>query len=79
MIESLYKPFQHWSEQGTIWLYSDTHFNDDDDLLVPFPNRPSAEEQVKMINSKVGRKDTLLLLAMLATLSSLRNFVVIKS
>ena len=38
MIESLYKPFQHWSEQGTIWLYSDTHFNDDDDLLVPFPN-----------------------------------------
>lgn len=62
MIESLYKPFQHWSEQGTIWLYSDTHFNDDDDLLVPFPNRPSAEEQVKMINSKVGRKDTLLLL-----------------
>ena len=62
MIESLYKPFQHWSAQGTIWLYSDPHFNEDEDLRGPFPNRPNAEEQVKMINSKVGRKDTLLLL-----------------
>ena len=62
MIESLYKPFQHWSEKGTIWLYSDPHFEEDEDLLAPFPNRPSAEEQVKMINSKVGKCDTLLLL-----------------
>ena len=62
MIESLYKPFQHWSETGAIWLYSDPHFNEDEDLRVVFPDRPSAEEQIKMINSKVGRKDTLLLL-----------------
>ena len=62
MIESLYKSFQHWSEKGTIWLYSDPHFNADEDLRIPFPGRPSAEEQVKMINSKVGRCDTLLLL-----------------
>ena len=62
MIESLYKCFQHWSEHGTVWLYSDPHFNEDEDLRIVFPERPSAEEQVKMINSKVGRKDTLLLL-----------------
>ena len=62
MISSLYKPFQHWSAQGTIWLYADPHFNEDDDLQMPFPNRPSAEEHIKLINSKVGRKDTLLLL-----------------
>lgn len=62
MIESLYKCFQHWSEHGTVWLYSDPHFNEDEDLRIVFPGRPSAEEQVKMINSKVGRKDTLLLL-----------------
>lgn len=62
MIQGLYKPFQHWSEKGTIWLYSDPHFNADEDLHIPFPDRPSAEEQVKMINSKVGRCDTLLLL-----------------
>ena len=62
MIDSLYIPFRHWSNEGTIWLYSDPHFNEDDDLKVPFPNRPEAQEQIKMINSKVGRKDTLLLL-----------------
>ena len=62
MIEGLYKCFDHWHKQGTVWLYSDTHFNEDEDLHVPFSNRPSAEEQIKMINSKVGRKDTLILL-----------------
>ena len=62
MIESLYKPFQKWSAQGTVWLYSDPHFNEDEDLRGPFPDRPSAEEQIKLINSKVGRKDTLILL-----------------
>ena len=62
MIESLYKPFQNWSAQGTIWLYSDSHFNEDEDLRGPFPDRPSAEEQIKLINSKVGRKDTLIFL-----------------
>jgi calcineurin-like phosphoesterase family protein len=62
MIEGLYKCFDHWHKQGTVWLYSDTHFNEDEDLHVPFPNRPSAEEQIRLINSKVGRKDTLILL-----------------
>jgi len=62
MIEGLYKCFEHWHREGTVWLYSDTHFNEDEDLRVPFPNRLSAEEQIKMINSKVGRKDHLILL-----------------
>ena len=62
MIETLYEPFRHWSSEGTIWLYSDPHFNEDEDLKKPFPNRPTAEEQIKMINSKVGRKDTLIIL-----------------
>lgn len=62
MIEGLYKCFEHWHREGTVWLYSDTHFNEDEDLRVPFPSRPSAEEQIKMINSKVGRKDHLILL-----------------
>ena len=61
MIEGLYKCFEHWHREGTVWLYSDTHFNEDEDLRVPFPNRPSAEEQIKLINSKVGRKDHLIL------------------
>lgn len=62
MIQGLYKCFNHWSEIGTVWLYSDTHFNSDEDLRIAFPLRPNAEEQIKLINSKVGKKDTLILL-----------------
>lgn len=62
MIQGLYKCFDHWHQQGTVWLYSDPHFNEDSDIRTAFPDRPSAEEQIKLINSKVGRKDTLLLL-----------------
>jgi len=63
MIECLYEPFKtELSKVGTVWLYSDPHFNIDEDLRIAFPNRPSAEEQLKMINSKVGKNDHLLLL-----------------
>lgn len=61
MIEALYKPFQKWSEVGTIWIYSDPHFGDKE-LAAGVKGRPTAEEQVKMINAKVGRKDTLIIL-----------------
>lgn len=61
MIEALYKPFQKWSEVGTIWIYSDPHFGDKE-LAAGIKDRPTAEEQVKMINAKVGRKDTLIIL-----------------
>lgn len=60
MIKGLYKPFEHWGE-NTCWIISDTHF-DDPDLIHPYPNRPTAAEQVKLINSKVGKNDTLIIL-----------------
>lgn len=62
MIAGLYKMFDHWHRQGTVWLYSDPHFDEDQDLRKPFPHRPSAEEQVRMINSRVGKHDTLIIL-----------------
>lgn len=61
MIEALYKPFQKWSEVGTVWIYSDPHFGDKE-LAAGIKDRPTAEEQVKMINAKVGRKDILIIL-----------------
>ena len=61
MIQGLYDIFAHWHKQGTVWIYSDTHFNDED-LAVGVKSRPSAEEHLKLINSKVGKKDTLILL-----------------
>lgn len=60
-IAGLYKMFDHWHKEGTLYIYSDPHF-DDMDLAAGLSNRPSAEEQVKMINSKVGKKDTIIFL-----------------
>ena len=60
MIKGLYKPFEHWGK-NTCWIISDTHFGDPD-LIYPYPDRPTAAEQVKLINSKVGKNDTLIIL-----------------
>lgn len=59
-IAGLYKIFDHWHAQGTMWIYSDPHFNDPD--LKKGIERPSADELVQKINSKVGRKDTIVIL-----------------
>ena len=61
MIAGLYDIFAHWHKQGTVWIYSDTHFNDKE-LGEGVAARPSAEEHLKLINSKVGKKDALILL-----------------
>lgn len=60
MIQGLYKIFDHWHNEGTVFICSDPHFNDSD--LKKGINRPSADEIVKTINSKCGRKDTLIIL-----------------
>ena len=60
MIQGLYKIFDHWHQEGTLYIYSDPHFNDPD--LKKGVERPSADELVKLINSKVGRKDTIVIL-----------------
>lgn len=54
---NLYKCFDHWSKQGTVWIYSDTHFGDKE-LQSQHPRPYSDEEILKRINSKVGKKDT---------------------
>lgn len=59
--EILYKPYQHWAEKGTIWLFSDPHFEDADCALID-PNWITPEEQVALINSYVGKTDTLIIL-----------------
>ena len=61
MIQALYPPFRKWSETGTVWIYSDTHFGDVE-LAAGIPDRPSDDEHVKLINKHCGKKDTLLLL-----------------
>lgn len=60
-IVGLYECFSHWHIEGTVWIYSDPHFGDKE-LAACQPNRPSDEEQIRLINSKVGRKDTIIFL-----------------
>ena len=60
-IQGLYKIFDHWHQEGTLWIFSDPHFGDDD-LTTGIHNRPSAAEIAQRINAKCGRKDTLICL-----------------
>ena len=57
MIEGLYDIFKHWHATGTVWIYSDTHFNDAE-LAAGVASRPIAGIHLANINSKVGKKDT---------------------
>lgn len=34
MISSLYEPFRHWSDGGSVYFLSDTHFGDFDCKLI---------------------------------------------
>lgn len=61
MIASLYPPFRKWSEVGTIWIYSDPHFGDEEIKRLR-KNYIGDEEQIARINSKVGKRDTLIIL-----------------
>ena len=61
MLPQLYKCFQHWSAGGSVWLYSDPHF-DDADCKAISTEWPSPEEQIAKINKKVHKGDTLIIL-----------------
>lgn len=71
MIAGLYKIFDHWHSEGTLWIYSDPHFNDAD--LKKGIQRPNAEELVQKINSKCGRKDTLIILGDIVDIEPVRD------
>ena len=60
-ITGLYKIFDHWHARGTVHIYSDPHFGDEE-LAAGQVNRPDDAEQIARINQKVGRKDTLIIL-----------------
>lgn len=57
MIATLYEPFRHWSEGGSVYILSDTHFDDTDRKLMD-PGWITPDEQLKIINSVVGKEDT---------------------
>ena len=73
MLPGIYDSFQHWGEKHqTVWIYSDPHFNDDE-LAGGIKGRPSAEEQVKRINAKCGRRDALICLGDVGDIEYIRQ------
>lgn len=58
MIKSLYPCFQHWSEKGSVYLVSDTHFDDPDREYMGYTI--SNEEQWYLINDICYKNDTLI-------------------
>ena len=70
-LPGIYDAFQHWGEQ-TVWIYSDPHFSDED-LEYGIKNRPSDDEQIRRINAKAGRKDTLIILGDVGNIECVRK------
>ena len=67
MIKSLYKIFQHWSKNGSIYLYSDPHFGDWESYTFRgLTTNKTKEEldqfQVDNINKVVHKSDTIIFL-----------------
>jgi calcineurin-like phosphoesterase family protein len=63
MFKNLYDNFAHWFHdgRGTVYFYSDPHFNDPE-MVQLRKNYIGDEEQIKRINSKIGKYDTLVIL-----------------
>lgn len=61
MIKTLYPIFQHWSEKGSVYIFSDPHFADEDTFYMN-PDWIDPEEQIKIINSTVTKNDYFILL-----------------
>lgn len=58
MIKTLYPTFQRWSERGSVWLISDTHFDDPDRDFMGY--EISTEQHVQYIIETCHKNDTLI-------------------
>ena len=61
MILTLYEPFRHWSDGGSVYILSDLHFDDEDCRLMN-SGWVTTEEQLAIINKTVGKGDTFICL-----------------
>ena len=63
MYKGLYDNFKHWfhDNRGQVYFYSDPHFADEEMKYIR-KNYIGDEEQVRRINSQIGKYDTLVIL-----------------
>lgn len=74
MYKAVYDQFKHWyhDNRGSIWLYSDPHFNDEE-MQYLRKNYIGDDEQIKRINSKVGKYDTIIFLGDIGDLNCIKK------
>lgn len=72
MIKTLYDCFRHWSEKGSVYLFSDPHFADQD-CKVMDPKWISPDEQIDILNKCVHKNDTLIVLGDVGDVSYVRK------
>lgn len=61
MYKHLYDKFSNWFRGGQVYFYSDPHFSDEE-MVHLRKNYIGDEEQIKRINSKIGKNDTIIIL-----------------
>ena len=61
MIDMLYEPFRKWSAAGSVYIFSDPHFNDADCKLMD-KDWISSDEQLEILNKVAHKNDTLVIL-----------------
>ena len=71
MIKTLYKPFQYWSERGSVYLISDTHFKDIDREFMGYDI--TEEEQINILKKTIHKQDTLIHLGDVGDVSYLQQ------
>lgn len=72
MYKGLYDKFKDWFRGGNIWLYSDNHFCDEEMKYIR-KNYIGDEEQIKNINSKVGKNDTIIFLGDIGNIECIKK------
>lgn len=68
----LYPLFDHWFRGGNIFVYSDPHFSDPE-MVYLRKDYIGDEEQIKRINSKVGKKDTIIFLGDIGNIDCIKK------
>ena len=59
MIKSLYDTFKKWSLTGSVYIISDTHFDDSDCKLMN-PNWIPAQDAINILKKNIHKSDTLI-------------------
>ena len=59
MINTLYNKFKHWSSDGSVYIISDTHFEDDDCKYMD-ANWPDPQTHIDNIKKYLHKNDTLI-------------------